>query len=138
MALRHPHRPRQLKVVGFAAALCFDGGEWRQQRMAWLILFTAGVLEIIWAVALKQSDGFTKLVPMLIVWPTAGASFWLLALAMRSLPAGTAYAVWTGIGAVGVATIEIIMGGAPTTAIRLVSIAAIIAGIVGLRLSSMS
>ncbi|MEM0927778.1 MAG: multidrug efflux SMR transporter [Pseudomonadota bacterium] len=106
--------------------------------MAWLILFTAGVLEIIWAVALKQSDGFTKLVPMLIVWPTAGASFWLLALAMRSLPAGTAYAVWTGIGAVGVATIEIIMGGAPTTAIRLVSIAAIIAGIVGLRLSSMS
>ncbi|MEM6745873.1 MAG: multidrug efflux SMR transporter [Pseudomonadota bacterium] len=106
--------------------------------MAWLILFTAGVLEIIWAMALKQSDGFTKLVPMLIVWPTAGASFWLLALAMRSLPAGTAYAVWTGIGAVGVATIEIIMGGAPTTAIRLVSIAAIIAGIVGLRLSSMS
>ena len=106
--------------------------------MAWLLLFAAGLLEIVWAMALKQSEGFTKLIPMLIVWPTAGASFWLLGLAMRSLPAGTSYAVWTGIGAVGVASIEIMMGQAPVTALRLAAIAAIIAGIVGLRLASLS
>ncbi|MEM7739216.1 MAG: multidrug efflux SMR transporter [Pseudomonadota bacterium] len=104
--------------------------------MAWFILFTAGLLEIVWALALKQSEGFTRLGPMLVVVPTAAASFWLLAIAMRALPAGTAYAIWTGIGATGVAGIEIMLGQAPTTAIRVLSIGAIVAGIIGLRLSS--
>ena len=104
--------------------------------MAWVILFFAGVLEIGWAVGLKYTGGFTRF------WPTAGTmaaliiSVVLLGVAVRELPLGTAYAVWTGIGTVGTVVLGIFLFREPATAIRLVCIAFIVAGIVGLRLSS--
>ena len=75
---------------------------------AWAVLVLAGLFEIVWAVALRQLAGFTRLVPAVIVWLAAFASFWVLSRAMLGLPVGTAYAVWIGIGAVGVAVIGII------------------------------
>lgn len=104
--------------------------------MAWVYLFFAGVLEIVWAVGLKYTEGFTRL------WPSVGtiaamcASFALLGLALKSLPIGTAYAVWTGIGAVGTATLGMILFGEPRDALRLLCIALIVAGILGLKLTS--
>jgi quaternary ammonium compound-resistance protein SugE len=103
-------------------------------RMPWLLLFVAGLLEIAWAIGLKYADGFTRL------WPSVGTiaamigSVVLLALAMRSLPVGTAYAVWTGIGAVGTVILGIVLFAEPATAARLVSIGLIVAGIAGLKL----
>jgi quaternary ammonium compound-resistance protein SugE len=103
--------------------------------MAWIILFVAGLLEIGWAVGLKYTEGFTRL------WPTLGtaasliASMGLLGVALRTLPLGTAYAVWTGIGTVGTAVLGIILFREPATAMRLVCIALILAGILGLRLA---
>jgi len=102
--------------------------------MAWVLLALAGLFEIAWAIGLKYTDGFTRL------WPTAWtvaamvASVVLLALAVRALPIGTAYAVWTGIGAVGTALLGIYLFGEPATALRLACIALIVAGIVGLKL----
>lgn len=102
--------------------------------MAWIILLIAGVFEIAWAIGLKYTDGFTRL------WPTVGTviamvvSVVLLGLAVKSLPVGTAYAVWTGVGAVGTAVLGIMLLGEPATAGRLVSLGLIIAGIVGLKL----
>lgn len=102
--------------------------------MAWVLLVVAGLLEIVWAVGLKTTDGFTRF------WPTAGtlaamaASMGLLGLAVQSLPIGTAYAVWTGIGTVGTALIGIWLLGEPATAARLGCIALIVAGIVGLKM----
>lgn len=104
--------------------------------MAWGILFVAGLLEIGWAVGLKYSDGFTR------PWPTIGTvaalvgSMALLGVALRTLPLGTAYAVWTGIGAVGTAILGIFLFGEPAGAVRLLCIALIVAGILGLRLAS--
>ncbi|HEX6589865.1 MAG TPA: quaternary ammonium compound efflux SMR transporter SugE [Longimicrobiales bacterium] len=104
--------------------------------MAWVILVSAGLFEIGWAVGLKYTDGFTRL------WPTVGtavalvASMALLGVAVRSLPLGTAYAVWTGIGAVGTAVLGIVLFREPATALRLVSIGLIVAGIIGLKLTS--
>ncbi len=100
---------------------------------AWLALFVAGVLEIVWALGLKYSDGFARLVPSIVVVVAAAASFWLLALAMRVLPAGTAYAVWTGIGAAGTALLGIALLGESASAIRLACIVLIVAGVSGLR-----
>jgi quaternary ammonium compound-resistance protein SugE len=103
--------------------------------MAWIVLFVAGLLEIGWAVGLKYTDGFTRL------WPTLGtaasliASMGLLGVALRTLPLGTAYAIWTGIGTVGTAVLGIILFREPATAMRLVCIALIVAGILGLRLA---
>jgi quaternary ammonium compound-resistance protein SugE len=103
--------------------------------MAWLILFVAGLLEIGWAVGLKYTEGFTR------PWPTLGtvasmiASIGLLEVAVRTLPVGTAYAVWTGIGTVGTAVLGIILFREPATAMRLVCIALIVSGILGLRLA---
>jgi quaternary ammonium compound-resistance protein SugE len=102
--------------------------------VAWVLLFFAGLFEIGWAIGLKYTDGFTRL------WPTAWtvlamvASVVLLALAVRTLPIGTAYAVWTGIGAAGTALLGIYLFGEPATALRLACIAVIVAGIVGLKL----
>ncbi|NLD54151.1 MAG: quaternary ammonium compound efflux SMR transporter SugE [Burkholderiaceae bacterium] len=102
--------------------------------MAWIILVIAGAFEIAWAIGLKYTEGFTRL------WPTVGTviamvvSVLLLGLAMRSLPVGTAYAVWTGIGAVGTAALGIVLFGEAATVGRLVSLALIVAGIVGLKL----
>lgn len=102
--------------------------------MAWLILFVAGLMEIGWAVGLKYTEGFTRLVPSVLTLAAMTASILLLALALKTLPMGTAYAVWTGIGAVGTAILGIVLFGDPATAARLGSIGLIVAGIVGLKL----
>ena len=104
--------------------------------MSWILLFIAGLLEIVWAIGLKYTEGFTRL------WPTVGTviamilSVALLGLAMRTLPVGTAYAVWTGVGAVGTVLLGIVLMGEPATAGRLVSLGLIVAGIVGLKLET--
>jgi quaternary ammonium compound-resistance protein SugE len=103
--------------------------------VAWILLLIAGAMETVFAVALKESDGFTRLWPSVIFAVASIVSFALLSLALRSLPVGTAYAVWTGIGAAGTALVGIVMLGEPRDILRLVSIALIIAGVVGLRLA---
>jgi len=106
--------------------------------MTWVILFIAGLLEIGWAVGLKYADGFTRLWPSVATMVSLIGSMGLLAVALRTLPLGTAYAVWTGIGTVGTAVLGIVLFREPATAMRLTCIALIVAGIVGLRLSSAS
>ncbi len=106
--------------------------------MPWLHLIIAGLLEIAWAVGLKQTDGWTRLWPSVITALLMLASFFFLSLALRALPMGTAYAIWTGIGAVGTALIGIYVFGEPRTAARLVCIVLIVAGIVGLKLTGAS
>ncbi|WP_341485859.1 multidrug efflux SMR transporter [Thioclava sp. GXIMD4215] len=102
--------------------------------MAWFILFCAGILETVWAFYMKKSDGFTLLVPSIITVLTMIASFALLAVAMKSLPLGTAYAVWTGIGTAGAVVAGIAFLGEQATAARLVAVASILFGIVLLKL----
>jgi quaternary ammonium compound-resistance protein SugE len=102
--------------------------------MSWIILFFAGLLEIVWAVGLKYTEGFTRLVPSAITLAAMVGSVVLLGLAMRHLPLGTAYAVWTGIGTVGTAIAGMVMLGEPAGAVRLGCIALIVVGIVGLKL----
>ena len=102
--------------------------------MAWVILFVAGLLEIGWAIGLKYTDGFTKLVPSVWTVSSMVLSIVLLGWAMRSLPVGTAYAVWTGIGAVGTVLLGIVLFGEPATVARLLCVSLIIAGILGLKL----
>src|SRR6188508_2727626 len=102
--------------------------------MAWLYLFLAGLFEIGWAIGLKYTEGFSRLLPSLLTVAAMALSLALLGLALKSLPVGTAYAVWTGIGAVGTAALGIILFGEPATALRLASIGLIVAGIVGLKL----
>jgi len=101
--------------------------------MAWVILFVAGLFEIGWAVGLKYTDGFTRLVPTALTAVSLAASMGLLGLAVRSLPIGTAYAVWTGIGAVGTAVLGIVLFREPATAMRLVCLGLIVSGILGLK-----
>ena len=103
---------------------------------AWGLLVVAGLLEIVWALGLKYSDGFTRPVPSVVVVVAAAASFWLLALAMRVLPAGTAYAVWVGIGAAGTALLGMVLLGEAATVARLACIVLIVAGVLGLKLVS--
>ncbi len=104
--------------------------------MSWAILFAAGLFEVGWAIGLKYTDGFTR------PWPTVGTviammiSLGLLGVAMKSLPVGTAYAVWVGVGAVGTAILGIVLLGEPASAGRLLSLALIVAGIVGLKLAT--
>jgi len=104
--------------------------------MAWLFLLVAGLCEIIWAIGLKYTEGFTSL------WPTIGtvaamaASIGFLGLALKALPVGTAYAAWTGIGAVGTAALGIYLFNEPATLLRLSSIGLILAGIIGLKVAS--
>lgn len=104
--------------------------------MAWVVLFIAGLFEIGWAVGLKYAEGFTRLGPSLATAVALVASMGLLALALRTLPLGTAYAVWTGIGTIGTAALGILLFREPATAIRLFCIALIVTGIVGLKLVS--
>jgi quaternary ammonium compound-resistance protein SugE len=104
--------------------------------MAWVFLALAGVLEVVWAVALKASDGFTRLVPGVIMAIGIAASFWFLSRAFREIPMGTAYAVWTGIGAAGVAVIGMAFYGEPASLARLGFLALIIVGILGLKLAA--
>jgi len=102
--------------------------------MSWIYLAIAGVLEIAWAIGLKYTEGWTRLVPSLITAVLLITSFYFLSLAVRTLPIGTAYAVWTGIGTVGTVLLGIALFGEPATALRLACIGLILAGIVGLKL----
>ena len=102
--------------------------------MAWTILFVAGLMEIGWAIGLKYAEGFTRPLPSVLTLACMLASIVLLGLAVKTLPIGTAYAVWTGIGAVGTAVLGIVLFGDPATALRLACIGLIVAGIVGLKL----
>jgi quaternary ammonium compound-resistance protein SugE len=104
--------------------------------MAWFVLIVAGLLEIGWAVGLKFTDGFTRPLPTAATLVALVLSVALLAIAVRQLPLGTAYAVWTGIGSVGTVIVGIYLFSEPATAARLVCIAAILGGIVGLKLVS--
>jgi quaternary ammonium compound-resistance protein SugE len=102
--------------------------------MAWAVLFAAGLLEVCWAIGLKYTEGFSRLVPSVLTLAAMAGSILLLGWALKTLPIGTAYAVWTGIGAVGTAALGIYLFGEPATALRLASIGLIVAGIVGLKL----
>jgi len=104
--------------------------------MAWLILVLAGLFEVGWAIGLKYAEGFTRLGPT--VWTAVAMilSLWLLGLALKSLPIGTAYSVWVGIGSVGTVILGIVLLGEPVNAARLISIMLIIAGIIGLKLAT--
>lgn len=104
--------------------------------MSWLILLLAGLFEVVWAVGLKYTEGFTKLTPSLVTLAAMGASFYLLSVALRTLPLGAAYAVWVGIGALGTAIAGIMLFHEAVTPLKLVSLMLVIAGIVGLKLSN--
>lgn len=104
--------------------------------MAWLILVVAGLFEVAWAAGLKYTDGFTRAVPSIATGVAIVISMGLLGLAMRTLPLGTAYAVWTGIGTVGTAILGIVLFREPATAARLFCIALIVVGIAGLKLTA--
>jgi quaternary ammonium compound-resistance protein SugE len=104
--------------------------------MAWLILVIAGLCEIVWATGLKYTAGFTRLWPTVITVTAMIVSIVLLGIAMKTLPVGTSYAVWVGIGAVGTAVMGILFLGEPASAARLASLALIVAGIVGLKLAT--
>ncbi|MCX2696150.1 MULTISPECIES: quaternary ammonium compound efflux SMR transporter SugE [Ochrobactrum] len=104
--------------------------------MAWVYLVLAGSLEIVWAYFMKKSEGFSLLTPSIITIVTMIGSFALLSVAMRSLPLGTAYAIWTGIGAVGAFIVGIVILGEAATFFRVASVTLILAGIIGLKLSS--
>jgi quaternary ammonium compound-resistance protein SugE len=128
VATRHSATPRGIGSNAGIASL--------EKHMSWLLLLIAGLLEVVWAIGLKYTEGFTRL------WPSVGtgaamvASVVLLGLAMRTLPVGTAYAVWTGIGAVGTVILGIVLFAEPATAARLGCVALIVAGIAGLKLTS--
>ncbi len=102
----------------------------------WTLLIVAGLLEIVWAVGLKYTAGFTRLVPSAITLVAMALSIVLLARALRTIPVGTGYAVWTGIGAVGTAVIGILVLGEPRSAGRILALLAIVGGIIGLKLAS--
>ena len=104
--------------------------------MSWIILVIAGLLEVVWAVGLKYTHGFSCLTPSVITVTAMIVSMALLAWAMKSLPVGTAYAVWTGIGAVGAAITGIVLLGESANPMRLASLALIVLGIIGLKLST--
>jgi len=122
-----------------ATMIAGEGGRGPYERMqAWITLAVAGLLEIVWAIGLKYADGFTKPLASAVTIAAMIASMWLLAQAARTLPIGTAYAVWTGIGAVGAALLGIMLFSESANAIRLGCIGLIVAGIVGLKVTSPS
>ncbi|MBE1427280.1 quaternary ammonium compound-resistance protein SugE [Desulfomicrobium macestii] len=104
--------------------------------MSWAYLLFAGLLEVVWASSMKLSHGFTRPIPSLITLATMAASFWLLAMAMRTIPLGTAYTVWTGIGSIGAFIVGVIMLAEPINATRIFAVALIVSGLVLLKLSS--
>ena len=101
---------------------------------AWLILIVAGIAEVGWAVGLKYTQGFTRPVPTALTVAAMVVSLWLLGLAVRTLPLGTAYAIWTGIGTVGTVAVGVLLFDEPASVVRLVCVALIVSGIVGLKL----
>lgn len=104
--------------------------------MAWIYLFFAGLFEVAWAIGLKYTEGFTRMLPSIFTAVSIVISLALLGLALKALPVGTAYAVWTGIGATGTALLGIWLFGEPATALRLSCIGLILAGIVGLKFAT--
>ncbi|MES2663548.1 MAG: multidrug efflux SMR transporter [Pseudomonadota bacterium] len=104
--------------------------------MAWILLFLAGALEIGWLIGIKYSDGFTKLVPSVLTVLSMGVSLFLLSIVVRTIPLGTAYAIWTGIGAAGAVVLGIILFHEPAHASRLICVGLILAGVIGLKLVS--
>ncbi len=104
--------------------------------MAWVYLIIAGLFECGWAIGLKYTEGFTRLVPSLLTVSAMALSFWLLSTAMKTIPVGTAYAVWTGIGAVGVAIMGMFLFGESRDVIRIICLLLIVSGILGLKLAS--
>jgi len=104
--------------------------------MSWAILVAAGLLEVVWAIGLKYTDGFTRLWPTVLTVLSIGLSIWLLGIALKSLPVGTAYAVWVGIGAIGTAIFGILLFAESASFTRLFSLLLIFAGIIGLKLST--
>lgn len=104
--------------------------------MAWVYLLVAGILEVVWAYFMKQSQGFSRPVPSIVTVVTMLGSFWLLALAMRTIPLGTSYTIWTGIGAVGSFILGVTLLSEPVNAMRIVAALLIITGLVLMKLSS--
>jgi len=104
--------------------------------MSWIILFSAGLFEVGWAVGLKYTDGFSKPLPTALTVAAMAVSLGLLGLAMKELPLGTAYAIWTGVGAVGTVIAGIILFGESMALVRLVSVALIVCGLIGLKVSA--
>jgi quaternary ammonium compound-resistance protein SugE len=104
--------------------------------MSWIILFFAGLFEVGWAVGLKYTDGFSRPLPTALTIAAMAISLGLLGLAMKELPLGTAYAIWTGVGAVGTVIAGIILFGESMTLVRLASVALIVAGLIGLKVSA--
>ena len=104
--------------------------------MAWIYLIIAGLFECGWAIGLKYTEGFTRITPSILTVAAMAISFWLLSIAMKSIPVGTAYAVWTGIGAVGVAIMGMVLFGEARDAFRIISLMMIVGGIIGLKLGS--
>lgn len=104
--------------------------------MSWIILLCAGLFEIVWAIGLKYTEGFTRL------WPTVGTlaamavSVWMLGIAMKTLPVGTAYAIWVGVGAVGTVILGVVLFDEPVNALRIGSVALIVVGLIGLKLAT--
>ena len=106
--------------------------------MAWIYLVVAGLFECGWAIGLKYTEGFSKIIPSLLTISAMAISFWLLSAAMKTIPVGTAYAVWTGIGAVGVAIMGMVLFGESRDIMRVICLLLIVSGIVGLKLVSSS
>ena len=106
--------------------------------MAWLYLIIAGLFECGWAIGLKYTEGFTRPAPSLLTVSAMAISFWLLSVAMKTIPVGTAYAVWTGIGAVGVAILGMVLFGESRDALRIICLLLIVSGILGLKLASVT
>ena len=104
--------------------------------MAWVVLFVAGILEVVWAYAMKLSDGFSRPVPTIVTFAAMFLSFGLLAYAMKSLPLGTSYTVWTGIGAVGAVLVGIVVLGEAVTALRVLAAGLIVGGLVLMKVST--
>ena len=104
--------------------------------MAWVVLCVAGVFEVVWAIGLKFTDGFARLTPLIATGFAMAVSFGCLPLALKSLPVGTAYAVWTGIGAAGTAILGMVLFNEPATMLRVASLVLVILGIVGLKFAS--
>jgi len=104
--------------------------------VAWLVLFTAGLLEVVWAFSMKKSEGFSLLWPSVITLVAMAGSVWLLAISMKSIPLGTAYTIWTGIGAVGAFLVGIVVLGEAVTLVRILAAALIVAGLVLMKVST--
>lgn len=104
--------------------------------MPWIYLFTAAILEVVWAIGMKYNEGFRRLIPSVITLAALYGSFFMLAAAVKTLPIGTAYAIWTGIGAVGTAILGMILFNESRDFLRLASIALIILGVVGLKFTT--